>query len=362
MSDSNPFGDPDARNATNNPFVDGGSAVSAANTGAPSQNFIPSVAPTTAPSSGAAAPNDFSTPFGFYEDQSRRPAAYGATTPSSQLPTGNMAGSYSDGAGRVDTSDLRKRQEDLERKAAELDRRESALRNGPNIVKTNNWPGIHCGPIGPCFYQDFDVDIAIEYKGIVKGMYYVWLAYSLILVLDMIACIAYMATVGGTTVATTFGLSILWVVLFAPCSFLLWFRPLYKAFRSDSSMNFFIFFAIFSVQCGVTIVQCLGINACGTAGIINGLTLLASQEGNRATNIGVGIFMIAIGVLFATLALVDFIMLIRIHRIYRTTGASFAKAQQEFAVTSLKNPVVQQVAVDAAGRAAQDAWAGRGQF
>jgi hypothetical protein len=43
------------------------------------------------------------------------------------------------------------------------------------LVKKNNWPPINCGCIHPCFYQDFDVDISLEYKKIVKTMYYLWL-------------------------------------------------------------------------------------------------------------------------------------------------------------------------------------------
>lgn len=34
-----------------------------------------------------------------------------------------------------------------------------------------------------------------------------------------------------TVHAVDFGLSILWLLLFTPCSFVCWYRPLYGAFR-----------------------------------------------------------------------------------------------------------------------------------
>ena len=49
------------------------------------------------------------------------------------------------------------------------------------------------------------------------------------------------------------------------------------------------------------------------------------------------------------------------HRIYRSTGASFQKAQMEFATGVMRNEVVQTAAADAAATAARGAVAGAGQ-
>ena len=54
------------------------------------------------------------------------------------------------------------------------------------------------------------------------------LVYSGTLCMNVISCIAWWA--GGGSI-TNFGFSLLWLLLFSPCGYTCWFRPLYKAFR-----------------------------------------------------------------------------------------------------------------------------------
>jgi len=50
----------------------------------------------------------------------------------------------------------------------------------------------------------------------------------------------------------------------------------------------------------------------------------------------------------------------QVHRLYRTTGASFVKAQQEFAQGIVTNRTVQQTATGVAASAAQGAYGSSG--
>lgn len=52
---------------------------------------------------------------------------------------------------------------------------------------------------------------------------------SVTLFLNLLACLAAFITDGNN--GLDFGLSILWLILFTPCSFLCWYRPIYYAFR-----------------------------------------------------------------------------------------------------------------------------------
>lgn len=53
--------------------------------------------------------------------------------------------------------------------------------------------------------------------------------YACVLFLNIWASLAYF--IADSNGGATFGMSIVWFVLFTPCSFICWYRPLYKAFR-----------------------------------------------------------------------------------------------------------------------------------
>jgi len=61
--------------------------------------------------------------------------------------------------------------------------------------------------------------------------------------------------------------------------------------------------------------------------------------------------MLIVGLGFAACAVLDFLLIMRVHGIYRSTGASFAKAQQEFASGVMRNEHVQGAATNIAAEA-----------
>ncbi|XP_009332420.1 PREDICTED: secretory carrier-associated membrane protein 2 [Pygoscelis adeliae] len=153
---------------------------------------------------------------------------------------------------------LLQQQAELERKAAELEKKERELQSNTASInpRQNNWPPLpkKC-PIKPCFYQDFSADIPADYQRICKMLYYLWMLHSITLLLNLLACLAWFTV--QTERGVDFGLSILWFILFTPCAFLCWYRPIYKAFRSDSSFSFFVFFFIFLCQIVIYIIQAM---------------------------------------------------------------------------------------------------------
>uniref|UniRef100_A0A3Q2ZX44 Secretory carrier-associated membrane protein n=1 Tax=Kryptolebias marmoratus TaxID=37003 RepID=A0A3Q2ZX44_KRYMA len=119
--------------------------------------------------------------------------------------------------------------------------------------RSNNFPPLpKFLKIKPCFYQNIEEEIPAPHQQLVRRVYMLWMIYSGTLCVNVISCIAWWA--GGGS-ATNFGFSLLWLILFSPCSYTCWFRPLYKAFRADSSFNFMAFFFIFFLQCVLALIQ-----------------------------------------------------------------------------------------------------------
>ncbi|KAK6475258.1 secretory carrier-associated membrane protein 2-like [Huso huso] len=244
---------------------------------------------------------------------------------------------------------LLRQQEELERKAAELDRREREIQNkSSGSTKENNWPPLpRIFPVKPCFYQDFAEDIPPDFQRTCKMMYYLWMFHSVTLFLNLLACLA-IFTVSSSN-GVDFGLAILWFVLFTPCAFVCWYRPVYKAFRSDSSFNFFFFFFVFFIQTAVYIIQAVGIPHWGNSGWILALSVIG-------TNNAVAIIMMVVAGFFTACAVMAIILLKMVHSKYRRTGASFQKAQEEFSQGVFTNRTFQSAASTAASTAAQNAF------
>ncbi|XP_047236644.1 secretory carrier-associated membrane protein 2 [Girardinichthys multiradiatus] len=245
-------------------------------------------------------------------------------------------------------ANLLRQQEELERKAAELDRREQELQSRGPTGRENNWPPLpKFFPIKPCFYQDFSEEIPAEYHRVCKMMYYHWMFNCVTLFLNLLACLAQFIT--WAIHGVDFGLSILWFILFTPCSFLCWYRPVYKAFRNDSSFNFFFFFFMFFCHVVIVIIQAVGIPYWGNSGWISAISAISNNK-------AVGGIMIIVACLFTICAVMSVILLKMVHSLYRRTGASFQKAQQEFSQGIVTSNGFQTAASGAASAAAQGAY------
>ncbi|XP_030920200.1 dual specificity protein kinase CLK2, partial [Geospiza fortis] len=217
----------------------------------------------------------------------------------------------------------------------------------PSAARLNNWPPLpsFC-PVKPCFYQDIPVEIPADFQKTVTTMYYLWMASTIALFLNFLSSLAWFCV--DPTSGSGFGLSILWALLYTPCSFVCWYRPMYKAFRSDSSFNFFVFFFVFFAQNVMYVLQAIGIPNWGFSGWI--LSLIALR-----TNTAVAVMMILVSLSFTAVAVLGIIMLKKIHSLYRRTGASFQKAQEEFAAGVFSNQAVRTAAANAAAGAATHA-------
>ncbi|KAI5941576.1 Secretory carrier-associated membrane protein 5 [Manis javanica] len=222
----------------------------------------------------------------------------------------------------------------------------SGLAGAIMAEKVNNFPPLpKFIPLKPCFYQDFEADIPPQHLSMTKRLYYLWMLNSVTLAVNLVGCLAWLIGGGG---ATNFGLAFLWLILFTPCSYVCWFRPIYKAFKTDSSFSFMAFFFTFMAQLAISVIQAVGIPGWGVCGWIATISFFG-------TNVGSAVVMLIPTVMFTVMAVFSFIALSMVHKFYRGSGGSFSKAQEEWTTGAWKNPHVQQAAQNAAMGAAQGA-------
>lgn len=121
------------------------------------------------------------------------------------------------------SSDLQRRQEELERKAQELERREEQLRNSEAGVRRNNWPPLpeQCC-FQPCFYQDINVEIPVEFQRIVRHLYYLWGFYALVLTANAVVALIFLLFIGDVESFGRFILGLIYGALITPASFMCW--------------------------------------------------------------------------------------------------------------------------------------------
>ena len=97
------------------------------------------------------------------------------------------------------------------------------------------------------------------------------------------------------------------------------YRPAYKAFKTDSSFNFMMFFFIFSFQALVTTIQTIGFPGSGTCGVIMAISQFSSGWG-----VVVGLFLMCIALAYGTCAAGNIFMLTKVNCPYPAAPPSLS--------------------------------------
>ncbi|VDD83276.1 unnamed protein product [Mesocestoides corti] len=231
-------------------------------------------------------------------------------------------------------ADLQRRQAELDQRAAQLDLREKyaqqqeawRLEHGYGTAEIPNWPPLPrwcC--VKPCVRVDFNSDIPSQCRWLALYSHYFWLAYSLLLLFNVVGTLCYLIVSTTLTEAgPLFGVAIVVFLILTPASFFCWNRPLYKALKKNSSMQFCIFFPMFGAQILIIFIQLLGIDYLGACGWINSLKVFTTHH-------GVGSFMLVLASLYSIAAAAAVYLLLRVHMFYRGSGANIRRAKQELA-------------------------------
>ncbi|CAF3587622.1 unnamed protein product [Rotaria socialis] len=272
---------------------------------------------------------------------------------------------------RIDLSQLERQQAELAEREKRITERERTSTDPTKILKREkNFPPLpKICPCGPCFYQDISIEIPSQFQIWVRYLYYLWLAYAVTLFLNMIAALSYFSV--DKEGATTFGLSLVYLVLFVPASYVCWFRPIYRAFSGFTLMIKLFTSGGSKIVVGLIVMI---VTACfAMLALADGLLMIKklclfrtvlniffecsgfARIGVMSTNKVVGIMMIILGVLWSLITLVTVLLTIRVHRLYRLSGASLEQAQQEFQSAFVNNETVRGAAREVATAGINDA-------
>ncbi|XP_014219761.1 secretory carrier-associated membrane protein 5 [Copidosoma floridanum] len=354
--DENPFGEP---NVNNDPFADPAvrkAASSVPNSGIDDYNPFANQTGATGPQvRGATNPPIY----GGTANQPNQTPSYGGTAVTAQQPAMLQTSSQE----APPPNYTRTPQQNIPQSSSgsfsptsqppnEPWRRNTQdMSNAPYYPRRNNWPPVpESCCVQPCFYQDIDVEIQPDFQKIVRQLYYLWIFHAGVLLLNVVVGFILLLADDREDNFTVFGLGLVYLILFTPFSFLCWFRPVYQAFKNDSSFNFMVFFLIFSFQAFITLFHFIGFPSSGTCGIIRVLMTFSTKP--KGLILGILVLVTAVG--FLTAAVADIVLISKVHRIYRNTGASVSKAQQEFTSNFLRNEHVQTATANIAASAVRN--------
>ncbi|XP_072992288.1 secretory carrier-associated membrane protein 4-like isoform X2 [Typha latifolia] len=140
-------------------------------------------------------------------------------------------------------------EEDLKRREKEIRQREDALTRAGVTVEEKNWP-----PIFPIIHHDIAKEIPVHAQKLQYLAFASWLGIVFCLVWNIIAVITCWIRGGGVII---FLLATIYALLGCPLSYVLWYRPLYRAMRTDSALKFGWFFLFYLIHIGFCILAAI---------------------------------------------------------------------------------------------------------
>ncbi|KAH1103200.1 hypothetical protein GYH30_037253 [Glycine max] len=146
---------------------------------------------------------------------------------------------------RLDPSmDLKKKEKELQAKENELRKREQEVRRKEEaaaragiVLEEKNWP-----PFFPIIHHDIANEIPIHLQRLQYVAFTSLLGFALCITWNIVAVTS--AWIKGEGVKIWF-LAIIYFIAGIPGAYVLWYRPLYRAFRTDSALNFGWFFLFY---------------------------------------------------------------------------------------------------------------------
>ncbi|KAL7219168.1 hypothetical protein ACSBR2_012276 [Camellia fascicularis] len=143
--------------------------------------------------------------------------------------------------------DLKKKEKELQAKEAELRKREQELKRREDaaaragvIIEDKNWP-----PFFPIIHHDIANEIPIHLQKVQYVAFTTLLGLVVCLLWNIIAVTLAWIKGEGPTI---WFLAIIYFISGVPGAYVLWYRPLYRAMRTDSALKFGWFFLSYALH------------------------------------------------------------------------------------------------------------------
>ncbi|PON70993.1 SCAMP [Parasponia andersonii] len=232
----------------------------------------------------------------------------------------------------IDSStDLRKKEKELQAKEAELRRREKDIRRREEaaaragiVLEEKNWP-----PFFPIIHHDIANDIPIHLQKMQYLAFSTWLGLIFCLLWNVIAVMT--AWIKGEGVKIWF-LAVIYFIAGSPGSYVLWYRPLYRAFRSESAFRFGWFFMFYLLHIGFCIFAAVAPPIVFKGKSLTGILPAVDVIGNHAL---VGIFYFIGFGLFCVESLVSVWVIQQVYMYFRGSGKA-AELKREAAREAMR--------------------------
>ncbi|XP_018479893.1 secretory carrier-associated membrane protein 5 [Raphanus sativus] len=183
-------------------------------------------------------------------------------------------------AGSGTAKDLKKKEKELQAKEAELKRREQDIKRKEDaaaragiVIEVKNWP-----PLFPLIHHDIANEIPIPLQRLQYIAFSTYLGLVLALFWNIIAVTTAWIKGGGVTIWL---LALIYFISGVPGGYVLWYRPLYRAFRNESVLSFGWFFLFYMLHIAFCVFAAVAppifFKGNSLAGILPALDMLSSQ-------------------------------------------------------------------------------------
>ncbi|KAI3682919.1 hypothetical protein L1987_83301 [Smallanthus sonchifolius] len=225
-------------------------------------------------------------------------------------------------------TDLKKKERELQAREADLKKREDIVKRKEEaaaragiVLEEKNWP-----PFFPIIHHDIANEIPIHLQKLQYVAFTTYLGLVLCLLWNIIATTT--AWIKGEDPKIWF-LALIYFISGVPLSYVLWYRPLYRAFRSESAFKFSWFFLFYLVHIGFVIFAAVAPPRWQNGG---GILPAVDLVGNHAL---VGIFYFVGFGLFCLESLLSIWVIQQVYMYFRGSGHA-AQMKREVARSAVR--------------------------